>query len=357
MIAKSGKAPRKQDAVAQPMTINSRNRIRQLVPALWAGMAALVFSSCICCTAQATELLFYSSVPRNLSESLVKAFEAKNPNVAVKIFQTGTETVLEKIELEIKGKGRPEADVLWIQERAAMERLAERGLLTKYLATGHEAIDDRYKDSEGRWIGTFVTHVILMYNERAFKAQRPPHSWPELAEPRFRNKLTFANPRVSGTGAAVVSALVQNFGWPYIEKIAANKPQIASSHPAMISTVVMGERTVGPMQDVSVFEAMAKKQPIGFAFPTEGAVAVPAFAAIAAHTAKMEEAKKFIDFFASKDAADLLRAQGMYHTRNDARPPEGWPGIADIKTMKLDWARHEAEKEEIKNRFADLVER
>jgi iron(III) transport system substrate-binding protein len=339
------------------MTTAMWNRIKQPFPHLCAGAALLIVGGVLTTGASAAELLFYSSVPRNLSESLVRAFETQNPNITVKIFQTGTETLLEKVELEIKGKGRPEADVLWIQEKAAMERLAERGLLERYLPAGHEAIDEQYKDVEGRWIGTFVAHVILMYNLRSFKGQKPPSSWGELADPRFRNKLTFANPRVSGTGSAVVSTLVQNLGWAYIEKLAANKPQIASGHPAMVSTIVIGERPVGPMEDFSVFEAMAKKQPVSFVFPSEGTVAVPAFAAIAAHTGKMDEAKKFIDFFASKDAAELLRSQGMYHTRKDARPPQGWPEIASIKTMKFDWVKHNAEKQSIKDRFADLVER
>lgn len=71
----------------------------------------------------------------------------------------------------------------------------------------------------------------------------------------------------------------------------------------------------------------------------------------------MEDAKKFMDFFTSKEAAELLRAQGMYHTRKDARPPEGWPGIDTIKVLDFSWTRHNAEKEAIKNRFSDLVER
>ena len=319
------------------------------------AVAAAFFD--FCSIGQASELLFYSSVPRNLSENFVKAFEARNPDVTVKTFQTGTEILLEKVELEIKGKGHPDADVVWIQEKAAMQRLAERHLLAKYLPAGQEAIDEEYKDPDGYWIATFVTHVILMYNERAFKDRTPPGSWQELADPRFRNKLTFANPRVSGTGAAVISALVQNLGWAYIEKLAANKLQIASGHPAMVSTIAIGERTVGPMEDMSVFETMAKKQPVGFVFPVEGAVAVPVFAAIASHTTKIGVAQKFMDFFASKEAADLLRSEGMYHTRKDAAPPDGWPAIMTIKIMKFDWARHNAEKQSIKNRFADLVER
>ncbi len=207
------------------------------------ALAALAAASAAAVPAFGAELLFYSSVPRNLTESLVKGFQAKYPDIQVKVFQAGTETVLEKIELETKGRGYPDADAMWIQEQAAVGRLAARGLLESYAPAGHEFIDDKYKDPQGRWIGTFVTHVLLMYNVRAFQNQPPPKSWQELTETRFRNKITLANPRVSGTGAAVVSALVQNFGWGYIEKVAANKPQIASGHPAMVSTVIAGERT------------------------------------------------------------------------------------------------------------------
>jgi len=137
--------------------------------------SALIF---FCGIGQANELLFYSSVPRNFSETLVKAFEAKNPDVTVKIFQAGTETLLEKVELEIKGKGHPDADVVWIQEKAAMQRLAERHLLAKYLPAGQEAIDQQYKDPDGYWIATFVTHVILLYNETRIQG---PNSTRQLA--------------------------------------------------------------------------------------------------------------------------------------------------------------------------------
>jgi ABC-type glycerol-3-phosphate transport system substrate-binding protein len=95
------------------------NRIKRSVLYLWAGVALLIFGNVLNGDTSAAELLFYSSVPRNLSEGLVRAFEAQNPDITVKIFQTGTETLLEKVELEIKGKGRPEADVLWIQDKGS----------------------------------------------------------------------------------------------------------------------------------------------------------------------------------------------------------------------------------------------
>jgi iron(III) transport system substrate-binding protein len=324
-------------------------------PILVAMVAMLVL--CGAGAAGAGELLFYSSVPRNLSDVLVKGYEQDNPGTTVKMFQAGTETLLEKIELEIQGRGKPEADVVWIQEQSAMERLAERGKLLAYLPEGHAAIDAVYKDKGGRWIGTFVTHAVFMYSTKALNEKSAPKGWRDLVEPRFRNKLTFANPRVSGTGSAVASALVQNFGWPYLEKLALNKPQIAAGHPPMVSTVIAGERTVGPMLDYSIFEAAAKGQPIAFVFPAEGAVAVPAYAAVVQTSRNPEAAKKFVDFFASQRAASLLRERGMYHTRNDAQPPDNWPAIGDIKIIPFDWQRHKTEKDAIKDRFADLMEK
>src|SRR5258708_1614951 len=195
-------------------TWNSLRRGRHFA----AGLTALVMATAVPMPGFASELQFYSSVPRNLTENLLKGFQSKYPDIQVKLFQAGTETVLEKIELETRGKGHPDADVMWIQEPSAIKRFAGRGLLESYAPTGQELIDDKYRDPMGYSIGTFVTNVLLMYNSKAFQTQPPPKSWKELTEPRFRNKLTFANPRVSGTGAAVVSALLQNFGWGYLEK-------------------------------------------------------------------------------------------------------------------------------------------
>jgi iron(III) transport system substrate-binding protein len=339
------------------MMLHRNGKTRKRAWLATARIVAVLIASTTAVPAFASELLFYSSVPRDLTEALIKGFQTKYPDIQVKLFQAGTETVLDKIELETKGKGYPDADVTWIQEQSAMARLADEGLLEPYAPAGAEFIDDKYKDPKNRWIGTFVTHVLIMYNKKAFENQQPPKSWQELADPRFRNKITLANPSVSGTGAAVISAFSQNFGWGYIEKLAANKPQIEGGHPAMVSTVIAGERTVGPMQDLSIYAAEAKNQPIGFVFPTEGAIAVPALAAISSHSNNKDDAKKLMDYFVSQDAATVLRDNGMYHTRKDAKPPEGWPPIAEIKTLPFDWKRHEEEKEKMKDRFSDLVER
>lgn len=319
-----------------------------LIGSLGAGGAA---------AAATTELVFYSSVPRNLTDALVKGFEAKHPDVKVTMFQAGTEVVLEKIELEIRGTGRPKADVVWIQERAAMERLTKRGLLEQYVPKDAGQIPAVYRDKEGHWAATFVTHAILMYNTRAIPKDKAPKGWKDMEDPQYKNKLVFADPRISGTGAAVVSAMVQNYGWKVWEEVAKNRPMIAAGHPAMVSTIISGERYLGPMLDYSIFAAVRKGEPIGFVFPEEGAIAVGAYISIVKGTAALEATRKFVDFFASKDAAAIIHPLGMYHTRADAPPPEGWPPIGQIKLLPFNWEEHERNKGEMKKKFADLMGR
>lgn len=57
--------------------------------------------------ATARELLFYSSVPRNLSDPLVAAVQVRHPELKITMFQAGVEIVLEKIALEVRGGPKP----------------------------------------------------------------------------------------------------------------------------------------------------------------------------------------------------------------------------------------------------------
>jgi len=130
---------------------------------------------------------------------------------------------------------------------------------------------------------------------------------------------------------------------------------VASGHPAMVSTIIAGERTLGPMQDFSAIAAQKQGQPIGIVFPKEGAIAVAAYAAVVHGTVVPEAAHRFVDFLASKEAAAILHDNNMYHTRVDAVAPEGWPAVNDIKLLPIDWAKHREEKNQIKDKFTTLM--
>src|SRR5712671_179794 len=272
--------------------------MRGFIPICLAICGALVSSKI-----HAGDLQFYASVPRNISEALVNGFMSKNPDVKVSLFQAGNEVVLEKLELEIRSAGRPAADVVWIQEPAALQRFGKRGLLEKYTPVNANNIRESFRDPDGYYIGTAVTFVVLMYNTKLVPREGAPTAWSSLTDARYRNQVILANPQVSGTGAAVASALYQNYGWSFWEQVAKNRPLLAAGHPAMISTVIAGERKISPMQDLSIVEAMKKNQPIGFVIPAEGAIAVGCYAGIIKPSKTAADSKRFMDFMASDASA------------------------------------------------------
>src|SRR4029453_10076542 len=70
------------------LTMEAAMNVLDRRPILVAMVAMLVL--CGAGAAGAGELLFYSSVPRNLSDVLVKGYEQDNPGTTVKMFQAGT---------------------------------------------------------------------------------------------------------------------------------------------------------------------------------------------------------------------------------------------------------------------------
>ena len=305
--------------------------------------------------ATAAELLFYSGIPRNLTEPLLKGFQARHPDSRVTMFQSGGEALLDKIELEIKGKGKPDADVVWIQDETTMVRYASAGLLEKYTPRDAGMIPKLYHDPRGTYYGTFIAPLVLLHNSRLVTGNSRPASWLDLADPRFAGLVTLADPGVSGTGAAVVGAMVQNFGWSFWERVAKNRPLLASGHNAMVSALIAGERTVAPMPSHLIVPAMEKSQPVAFVIPKEGALSVGCYTAIVKGTKALADARLLADFFASREAADIMHKNNMYHSRTDSLPPKGWPKITEIKLLPMDWEKHGKEKEADKQKFAQLM--
>lgn len=179
-------------------------------------------------SAETTEIQFYTTVPRNLSEPLAQKFTELNPDIKVNIFQAGVETVLEKMQLEARGTKRFQADVMWIEEPAAIRQFADEGRLEAYQSPELQNVLAAYRDPEGRFVANHVAFIFIMYSTKKIEPGAAPKSWSELTDTKFAGQLVFSNPQVSGTGAAIVSAMVQKFGWPFWEGIAKLKPVLVN---------------------------------------------------------------------------------------------------------------------------------
>src|SRR5690606_24294963 len=88
------------------------------------------------------------------------------------------------------------------------------------------------------------------------KGDEVPTSWRDLADPRLKNLIGMADPRTSTAiqfpltyWTAVLGEEIgePEFGWPFIEEMAQNNPQLSTGHTQLTDMVMTGEIAVAPI--------------------------------------------------------------------------------------------------------------
>ena len=155
--------------------------MRRLLASLAAVMALVL---CFAASAQADPLLLYTSQPDEDIRILLEAFKKDFPDVAVRVFRSGTEEVVSKVLAE-KMTGRVQADLLLLADAVTFELLKTEGILAPYSSPEAAALPDSVQDPDGFYCGTKMLATVLLYNTGA-KAVEP--TWKALLAPENADK-------------------------------------------------------------------------------------------------------------------------------------------------------------------------
>ncbi|MDC4232554.1 ABC transporter substrate-binding protein [Actinomyces sp. B33] len=166
---------------------------------------------------------------------------------------------------------------LWIGGSAeTYVEAAVNNLLEPYEPNGLDKIDEIYRDPDNFWIPTSSAPVAFASNTALIEELGidPPDSWEDLADPKLANSVVLAHPASSGTGAAVMSTLVQLYGeekgFDVMKRIDANVAQYTRSGGAPTRMVGLGEAAVSASYVMDVELGMAEGFDITPSFPQEG---------------------------------------------------------------------------------------
>jgi iron(III) transport system substrate-binding protein len=109
----------------------------------------------------------------------------------------------------------------------------------------------------------------------------------------------------SGTGTTILSTFVDAFGWPFVENLDENVYQYSDGGSGGAQLAGTGEVTIGLSYDTTCFATQSAGRPIDVVFgritpnTSEGG-------GLVAGAQHPEEAKLFLDWMASDDAAQIL---------------------------------------------------
>ena len=251
---------------------------------------------------QARDLMLYDA-SEDVGAALSSAFAARYPDINVQVVSGSTGPITARAIAEM---GNPQADVVYLVNNVALEQLKNAGVFEPYAPTD-AAVREDFRDPDDFYTRYFATTMCMVVNRDrlAQKGLPMPTTWEDLIKPIYKNEIAMPSPMQSGTGSTILSTFVDAFGWPYVENLHENVYQYSDGGSGGAQLAGTGEVTIGLSYDTTCYATQSAGRPVDVVFgritpnTSEGG-------GLVAGAPHPEEARLFLDWMASEEAAGIL---------------------------------------------------
>jgi iron(III) transport system substrate-binding protein len=305
--------------------------------------------------AAAEKIMLYTSMKESMIGKLRDAFVKKHPEVAFDYYSAGAGKLMAKLAAE-RQSGKMTVDVLWHSEVPDFYSLRRDGMFERYVSPEAQFVRSTVNDGDGYFTPARLGTLGIAYNTKL--VSRPPTSWQDLGDARFKDGFGVANPALSGTAFMSVAMLVNTFGWDYVKTLKANGARIGHGSGQVVDDTASGDLKTSLAVDYIVLDKIEKGATLKFFYP-EQMLVIPSPVAIMKGTPNLGAARKLVDFLLSKEGQTIIAGAGTLPVRADVLPPKhfGLPSTDDAvkRAMKLDYQKTMAEKESIIKQFDSIM--
>jgi iron(III) transport system substrate-binding protein len=302
------------------------------------------------------KVVWYTSVDLPLAEKVAKSFEAKYPDVAVRVERSGAERVFQRIGQEY-GSNIHAVDVVNSSDAAHFIVWKRDGLLQPYVP---EDVAKHYpaehKDADGQFASFRVWLSVIGYNTNLVKAADAPKSFADLLDPKWAGKIVKAHPGYSGTIMTATYQMSRDLGWEFFERLAKQRIMQVQSSADPPKKLALGERAVmADGNEYNLFQMKENGQPVEIVYATEGSPLIIGPNGIFKAAPNPNAARLFQNYSFTPQAQQLIiDVGGLRSMHPQTKEKAGRRPFKDIKTMKDDAAAVEKLSEEIKARYQKI---
>ena len=202
-------------------------------------------------------LTLYTSLTEGVAQKVKEAFEQQT-GVKMDVFRANSETVLQRA-LQETSANRTGNDAIETNFNE-MSTLAKQGALADYRGAAYANIPDSGRFSG--WLADRLNIMLPAWNTKLIKPGQEPRSWEDLADPRFKGKLTmelsdsdwYENVTKSWLRHGKTQAQVDDL-W---KRIVANA-NVAKGHTVMADLLGAGQTAVDAMNYSYITQRTADK--------------------------------------------------------------------------------------------------
>ena len=298
-------------------------------------------------------LVIYTSHKEEVYGPIVKEFQQRT-GIWVEVVTGGSNELLERIAMEAES-GEPVWDLMFgggVESLAAYEDCFE-----PCKPEGVEYLRDVGLSADDLWTPFSSLPMVLVYNTRLVP-EGEVNGWADLLDPRWKGRIAFADPTVSGSGytaALTLFSCIEGDDWDILAELVANLDggELPDSGD-VVESVRSGSRYIGVTLEETALKQLSPE--VAIVYPAEGTSAVPDGCALIKGARHPENARAFLDFVLGRDVQELLVSDlSRRSVRTDVHAPEDLPGEAELGIIDYDvhWAG--SIKEEFIARWTALI--
>jgi iron(III) transport system substrate-binding protein len=281
------------------------------------------------------ELTWYTAHSDDVTaQALGREFEKIYPGVKVNVVRTTAQVAFQRVTQEVRA-GAMQVDVLSSTDLGHYVSLKEKNLLERYVPENAAKAIDVYKNSDpdGLFYVTAAGLIGISYNTTKLKEAEVPKTWPELLDPKWKDKISTGHPGFSGYVGTWVVTMRKLYGWDFFEKLAKNNPQVGRSINDTVTMLNAGERIVAAGPVGTTMDSAKKGNPLAMVYPSDGSVLIIAPSGIMKGVKHPNAAKLFMEYLLSPPASRIWVEHHGESIRPEVNPMPGVKAAKDIKVV------------------------
>ena len=268
--------------------------------------------------------------------ALCQGFEKKYPGVKCNYIRTTAQVAYQRLAQDQKA-AIAQCSVISSTDQSHYTKMKQDGWLQPYKPKNLPELVDAFRsfnDPDGLFTATAAGLVLITYNTSVVSPAEAPKKWSDLADPRWKNKVSIGHPGFSGYVGTWVVQMKKLYGWDYFKKLEQNKPRIGRSINDTVTMLNAKESIVAAGPSATTLESKSKGNPLAVVYPEDGAVLMVSASGIVKNAPAPNAAKLFMEYLLSREGNQVMVQQHQDPVNKNVKPMAGGKSIAEVKTIR-----------------------
>jgi iron(III) transport system substrate-binding protein len=268
--------------------------------------------------------------------NLCAAFEKKYPGVKCNFVRTTAQVAFQRFQQDLQANTAV-ASVFSSTDASHYPDLKKHGLLLQYRPHNLDKMVDslkQYNDADNYYWVTSAALMLIAYNNSLVAEKDAPKNWPDLLDPKWKNKVSIGHPAFSGYVGTWVVLMRKLYGWQYFDKLEKNQPQIGRSVNDTVTMLNSKERWVAAGPEGTTLLSRDKGNPLSVVYPTDGSLLMVSPSGVPKNAPAPNAGKLFVEFLLDKEAAETQVRDHALSVIKGIKPAPGAKPLEQIKIVR-----------------------